>query len=50
MDYRTADNLKFHRQIAVSFKNGNSFAHENGYDSENIWEAQTCHGNSQGIL
>jgi len=34
MDYRTADNLKFHRQIAVSFKNGNSFAHENGYDSE----------------
>ncbi|WP_188599532.1 GEVED domain-containing protein [Polaribacter pacificus] len=34
MDYLTANNLKFHRQIAISFKSGNSFAHENGYDSE----------------
>ena len=34
MDYVSSDNLNFHRQIAISFKSGNTFGYEIGYDSE----------------
>ncbi|WP_340767729.1 T9SS type A sorting domain-containing protein [Polaribacter tangerinus] len=33
-DYLSEDQVSFHRQLAISFKQGNSFAVERGYDSE----------------
>lgn len=34
MDYTNSENKKIHRQIGISFKNGNSFSYDKGYDSE----------------
>jgi len=33
-NYTTENQTELHRQIGISFKNGNSFGYENGYDSE----------------
>lgn len=33
-DYTNGDGIDLHRQIAVSFKEGNSFAYDEGYDSQ----------------
>jgi len=33
MDYKNEEGLGLHRQIGISFKNGNSFAIEKGYDA-----------------
>ena len=33
-DYTNNDNIELHRQVGVSFKAGNSFKRDNGYDSE----------------
>ncbi|NVK53664.1 MAG: T9SS type A sorting domain-containing protein, partial [Flavobacteriaceae bacterium] len=33
-DYQTSSEIKLHRQIGISFKRGNDFGYESGYDSE----------------
>ena len=33
-EYQNSDNLNLHRQLGVSFKNGNTFKHDPGYDSK----------------
>ncbi|WP_139957635.1 GEVED domain-containing protein [Flavicella sediminum] len=33
VDYLNDDQIKMHRQIGISFKEGNSFKYDNGYDS-----------------
>lgn len=34
VDYTNVDGIELHRQLGVSFKKGNSFKEENGFDSE----------------
>ncbi|WP_152285767.1 GEVED domain-containing protein [Flavicella marina] len=34
MDYYNNDDVKMHRQIGISFSKNNSFAYDNGYDSQ----------------
>lgn len=33
-EYKNTENIELHRQLGVSFKSGNSFAHDSGYDSK----------------
>ncbi|WP_347174419.1 choice-of-anchor L domain-containing protein [Polaribacter uvawellassae] len=33
-EYKNAENLELHRQVGISFKNGNTFRHDSGYDSK----------------
>jgi len=40
LDYTNAKGQKLHRQIGISFKKGNTFAYESGYDSE-IYDLNT---------
>ncbi|PQJ68566.1 T9SS type A sorting domain-containing protein [Polaribacter butkevichii] len=40
MDYKNNNELSLHRQIGISFKNGNSFEFETGYDAP-IYDAGT---------
>ena len=40
LDYTNTKQVKLHRQIGISFKEGNTYGHESGYDSE-IYDLNT---------